>query len=407
MLLVLLTCSSGHAVDEASWPQWRGPARDGHVAGAAWPDRLDEDHLQRVWHVELGPSYSGPVVMGDYVITTETRLQQYEVVIGLDRQTGKELWRTEWEGAMRVPFFARSNGDWIRATPAIDGESVYVAGMRDVLVCLDVGTGRERWRYDFVSRLGTALPEFGFVSSPLVQGDSVYVQAGAGLARLNKATGELIWRTLEDEGGMWGSAFSSPVLARLAGKEQLLVQTRRALAGVDPVDGAVLWEQPIEAFRDMNILTPVHHEDMVFTSAYGGRTTGFLVSRVDGVFNVTPSWQHKAQGYMSTPVVMDGIAYIHLRSQRAKAIDVASGRELWTSDRRFGKYCSLVAQGDRILALDQRGELILLRANPDRFELIDERRLTEAETWAHLAVVEDQLFVRELNALTAYRWASP
>ena len=82
----------------------------------------------------------------------------------------------------------------------------------------------------------------------------------------------------------------------------------------------------------------------------------------------------------------------------------STGRELWTRDKSFGKYMSLVAQGDRILALDQRGELFLLRANKERFDLLDQRKLGDSETWAHLAAAGDELFVRELNALTAYRW---
>ena len=112
---------------------------------------------------------------------------------------------------------------------------------------------------------------------------------------------------------------------------------------------------------------------------------GFKIAQADGRFNVTISWTHKSQGYMSTPVIIDGVAYEHLKSQRVMAIEVATGRELWTSDKSFGKYWSLVAQGDRILALDQR-------------------KLTDAETWAHLALAGDELFVRELNGLIAYRW---
>ena len=72
-----------------------------------------------------------------------------EIVRALDRKTGRELWRTEWPGSLSVPFFAKTNGDWIRSTPACDGESLYVAGIRDVLVCLDVATGAVRWRIDF------------------------------------------------------------------------------------------------------------------------------------------------------------------------------------------------------------------------------------------------------------------
>jgi hypothetical protein len=110
---------------------------------------------------------------------------------------------------------------------------------------------------------------------------------------------------------------------------------------------------------------------------------------------------------MSTPVVINGVAYEHLKSQRMMAIEVETGRELWTASEAFGKYASLVAQGDRILALDQRGLLYLLRANPKQFELLDKRRLNDSEAWAHLAVADSELFVRELNALAAYRWAAP
>jgi outer membrane protein assembly factor BamB len=388
----------------SDWPQWRGPHRDGQFTGTAWPDKLDASHLQEAWRVDLGPSYSGPIIVGDRVFTTETRDRRLEVVTALDRRSGAPLWQAQWEGSLSVPFFAKSNGDWIRATPACDGESLFVAGMRDVLVCLDVATGNERWRFDFVGRLSAPVPSFGFVCSPLVDDDAVYVQAGASFVKLNKRTGEVIWRTLKDGGGMWGSVFSSPVFATLAGKRQLVVQTREKLAGIDPADGNVLWEQPVEAFRGMNILTPVAHGDILFTSTYGGRTIGFKIAQAGGKLSVSEAWRHKAQGHMSTPVLVDGVAYTHLKSQRVMAIDVATGRELWTSDQSFGKYWSLIAQRDRILALDQRGELLLFRASEEKLDILDRRRIAEGETWAHLAVTDDGIIVRELNALTSFRW---
>ena len=390
--------------EPATWPQWRGPTRDGQFSGAAWQEKLDANHLERTWIVELGPSYSGPIVGADRVFTTETKDKKAEVVTAFDRRTGKQVWRAQWEGAVSVPFFAKSNGDWIRSTPALDGARLYVAGMRDALVCLDAREGKEIWRKDFVKELGAPLPDFGFVSSPLVDGDAVYVQAGASFLKLNKLTGEILWRTLKDQGGMWGGVFSSPVLVELAGKRQLVVQTREKLAGVDPADGKVLWEQTVEAFRGMYILTPVALHDTLFTSAYGGKTIGFKVAHAADKWTVTEAWRNKAQGYMSTPVVIDGVAFNHLKSQRVMAIEVETGRELWTSSESFGKYWSLVASGDRILALDQRGMLFLLRANREKLEQLDKRKLTNAETWAHLAVAGDQLFVRELNALAAWQW---
>ncbi len=392
------------SVMASEWPQWRGPERDGQFRGTPWPSSVGAEHLEQVWRVELEPSYSGPIVTADRVFTTETRDKKREVVTALDRVSGKVLWETGWEGAMSVPFFARSNGSWIRSTPAWDGEHLYVAGMRDVLVCLNGETGEVVWQKDFVKELDAPEPDFGFVCSPLVDGEDLYVQAGASFLKLDKRTGEIQWRALQDKGGMWGSVFSSPVMVELAGLRQLLVQTRNTLAGVDPVDGTVLWQQEVKAFRGMNILTPLVHGDVVFTSTYGGKTIGYRVERADGGFRVEEAWSYKAQGYMSTPVVVEGVAYEHLRSQRVVAIDLKSGTERWTSDESFGKYWSLVAQGDRILALDERGELILMRANPEQMEILDRRKIAEQDTWAHLAVVEDVLYVRELNALAAYRW---
>ncbi len=408
LLVLVVSGLAAHAeLSPTDWPQWRGPSRDGRVVGPPWPASLSKTPPKKLWRVELGPSYSGPIVWSNLVFTTETVGKTTEVVQAFERETGKPVWRTEWAGAMSVPFFAKSNGDWIRATPACDGESLFVAGMRDVLICLDAATGKERWRYDFVNRLKTELPAFGFVCSPLVDGDAVFVQAGASLAKLNKRTGELLWRSLKDDGGMLGSAFSSPVLATLAGRRQLIVQTRELLAGVEPADGTVLWSQKVEAFRGMNILTPIVHEDLLFTSTYGGKTLTFRTTETDGKFALAPAWSHKAQGYMSTPVVVQGVAYHHLKSQRVMAIELATGKELWTSSESFGKYWSLVAQGDNLLALDQNGWLFLLKANLRKLDITDRIKISDQETWGHLAISGDEFFIRELKALVTYRWSEP
>ena len=110
-----------------TWPQWRGPTRDGFVGGPAWPTNLGQDHLQLLWHVDLDPGYPGPIVAADRVFVAETKDAKTEVVRALDRETGRELWRAEWPGKMSVPFMAKRNGDWIRSTPAYDGQFLYVA----------------------------------------------------------------------------------------------------------------------------------------------------------------------------------------------------------------------------------------------------------------------------------------
>ena len=402
---VCLWSSVAHllAAEPATWSQWRGPHRDGTIEAPAWPSKIDAETLKQKWQVELQPSYSGPIVTADRIYTTETRDREQEFVSAYDRQTGNRVWEVGWPGAISVPFFAKENGSWIRATPSCDGESLYVAGIRDVLVCLNAKTGSVKWRVDFSEALKSELPAFGMVCSPLVIGEFVYIQAGACFAKLNKQTGEIVWKSLPDGGGSMGGAFSSPTAATIGGVPQLLVQTRTKLAGVDPETGAELWGQEIEAFRGMNILTPVVFNDQVFTSAYGGQSHMFQLTKDGSSWAAKEAWQTKQQGYMSTPVVVDGHAYMHLKNQRFACIDLKTGEERWTT-KPFGKYWSLVANGNKILALDETGILRLIEANPKEYTLLDEREVASESAWAHLAVCDSDVCIRSLRKLTVLHW---
>jgi outer membrane protein assembly factor BamB len=406
-LLLIALCEALQAKEPpATWPQWRGPTRDSHVTAPEWPDTLKGDALQQLWRVKLGDGYSGPIVSEDRVFVVESRDGTLEVVRALDRKTGKQLWETSWKGTITVPSYAQANGEWVRSTPAFDGKSLYIGGLRDVVVCLDAANGKERWGVDFVERYKTPVPPYGFACSPLVDGEFVYVQAGAAFVKLEKKTGKVVWRVLPYKSTTSNTAVSSPVVVTLAGKRQLVVQQPKLLAGVDMDSGAVLWSQPVPAFRGFNIITPTQYRDGILTSAFGGRTFLFKVSRKGQEFEASAAWDNKSQGYMSSPVVIGDHVYMHLRNQRFICADLKTGEKTWTSERSYGQYWSMVVNKDRILALDQRGLLFLLKADPKEFKLLDERKLSESDTWAHLAVCGDELFIREQQAIAAYRWQS-
>jgi len=396
-LCVLPTLTSA----QDDWTQWRGPDRDGTV-DLPWPDSVGEDVLVEERSIPLQASYSGPIVAGDRVFVTETVDKKEEVVSAFEVSTGKKLWSIRWKGSMKVPFFAAANGSWIRATPAFDQGRLYVAGIQDVLACLDAETGGIVWKRDFPKETGSSQPTFGYVSSPLIDGDFVYVQAGGGLQKLDKQTGKTVWKVLDDGGGMNGSAFSSPYLATVAGKQQLLVQTRTTLHGIEPDEGGILWSQEIPAFRGMNIVTPTVFKDDVFVSTYGGTTQMLSVKPAGDKFAISQKWNTGQQGYMTSPVVIDGFAYLRLKNQRFACFDLETGEVKWRT-KPFGKYASLIASGDKILALDAGGKLSLIKANPNAFEVLSTRKVGD-NTWAHLAATPKRLFVRDLKKLTIYRW---
>jgi outer membrane protein assembly factor BamB len=400
--------AQGTLLRSGEWSQWRGPLRTGaSTSTIVWPESIGEDHLTKVWEAPLAEGYSGPVVAGGKLVTFATLNEKSEVVRTFDLRTGEAGWQATWEGAMKVPFFAAKNGSWVRSTPAVADGAVFVGGIRDVLVKLDAASGAELWRVDFMEREGTELPAFGFASSPLPDGGAIYIQAGCAVAKLDAATGKTLWRAMEDRRAMFGSAFSSPVIATLKGKRQLVAQTRSALGGLDPETGKELWSIPVESFRGMNILSPtIVGDDRIFTATYGG---GAYLFRIDeaagGAQTVTQVWRNEQpEGYMASPILVGEHIYLPGRDKRLHCLELTTGKAVWSTEETFGEYWSMVCQGDRILALDEKGELILFQASPEAFKLLDRRKISGDPTWAHLGIEGDLVMVRSLKGITVYQW---
>jgi outer membrane protein assembly factor BamB len=408
VLILLLLSGSVRAEDgkgPADWTQWRGPNRDAQFKGAAWPDDLSTDTFKRVWRSELPPGFGGPLVVGDRVFVVGSEGETDEVAVALDRESGDLLWKAQWRGAIQVPPIGRGQGNWIKATPAYDGQTLYAVGMEDVLVALDGATGAERWRVDFKNHYDTEQPEYGNPSSPLVYKNWVFVMGGGRLNRIVKDTGAIDWNGFYSGSARELTPFSSPVLATLAGREQLVAFFPKSLAGIDPDTGETLWEIAVETAIGAAYPTPVIYKDGVFLSLYGRGTTMFSVKQAgDGTFTCEPAWQNKAKGYMSTPVVVDGHAYVQLTNRRIVCIDLETGEDAWGTTERYGLYWGMTANGDQILSLENEGLLRLIRANTQKLDVIDERQVTESMAWAPIAFSGDEVYIRDIEGVTKYVW---
>ncbi len=389
--------SAATLLETAQWNQWRGPQRDG-----VWPGELPNSlsELSLAWERPLSPSYSGPITDGQIVYTTETVDEKFERVTAFDLATGAEKWSTRWDGAIKVPPYAAANGSWIKSTPALTKDALVVLGIRDELVCLDPETGEKRWQIDLSERFGSERPHFGAVCSPIIDNGAVYVQGGGATLKLSVADGSTVWKTLDSDDD--DDAFSSPIIATIEGVKQLVVQTRLKLCGVSLDDGKVLWSEPIEAYRNMNVLTPTIIGDGVFTAAHSGRAQFFDLSLIGNQWQVKERWNQKVQAYMSSPVVFDDIIYLHSKNERLTAMDTQTGDILWVG-QPMGKYQSLVRNDDVMLVLDESGELLSVALNRDRLEILDRRKVAD-DCWAYLAVIDNGLIVRDLNALKVFRW---
>ncbi len=387
------------------WHQWRGPHRNGIISSADWPKSLSDDSISMVWTRPLEASYSSPVFDEHAVYSTQTLDDDTEQALALDRRNGEILWSTSWKGGLKVPFFARANGSWIRSTPLLDQGRLYVMGMQETLVCLNAKTGELLWKMSVPNRLETPDPSFGGVSSPLMHDGAIYVQAAGGLIKVDATEGKLVWSAGVSSDSMNTSPFSSPMLMELHGKPQLVALERTRLCGLDLSSGEYLWSQEVPAFRGMNILTPTQVGNRLLTATYGGKTHLYEPSlSASGQWEVEETWQYKFQGYMSSPVVVGTHAYLHGRSGRLACLDLEAGDLTWTSEQSFGKYCSQVTNGQQMLCLSNDGWLHLIENNPAEYVSRGKVRLSEDETWAHLTVEAPHIMIRSLNAMSLYRW---
>jgi outer membrane protein assembly factor BamB len=213
-------------------------------------------------------------------------------------------------------------------------------------------------------------------------------------------TGEVVWKSLEEN-----VSYSSPIVARIGGLDQVVAMTGPRLRGLDLKDGAPLWSQPFQIQYDESICTPVIEGDVVMVTASGRPLTAFRVTRKGEAWSAVATWKsYLLESYLSSAVAIDGHVYGMNDGGEFACLRVDDGSECWTGGRH-GYYCSPVAISDVLLALNEKGELLALRRSPEQYEEIGVRRLVDEETWTSPAAANGRLYVRGKASLSCFELA--
>ncbi len=131
----------------ADWPQWRGPARDGHAPGARLPAKWPERAPQPAWKVKVGEGYAGAAVAGGKVFAlARDDAKGTETASCFDLANGKRLWEFSYDAPFKAPDPTAGRGP--NATPTADGDRVYFFGLAGMLTCAKVATGEVLWKHD-------------------------------------------------------------------------------------------------------------------------------------------------------------------------------------------------------------------------------------------------------------------
>jgi outer membrane protein assembly factor BamB len=382
------------AAEPADWPCWRGPGGEGVWRGAELPARLGQEAVRVIWRAPAGGGYSGLAVAGRRVFTLDLLKapERRERVLCLDRESGKPLWVHEYP----VDYGDLDHANGPRATPAVGGGRVYTLGATGRLHALEESTGKPVFAVDLAERFGARPPIWGHSASPVLARGLLVIVAGGRpdgtVIALDPATGAERWRALSDRPG-----YSTPALVKRAGQDEIVVFTADGAAGLDPGSGKARWRFPWKTSEyDVSIVSPVLREDRVFISGYWD---GSAAIRLEGS-GPRALWQARAPAcLMATPLERDGILYVLDKRDGLQALEWESGNVLWKDQNRLtpsagrNPHASPVWAGDRLLALNSEGELVLYRVSREGFEDLGRARII-GPTWAHPAFSGQEVFAR-------------
>jgi outer membrane protein assembly factor BamB len=437
----------GGSVWAANWPGWRGPHGDGTTEGAkdlpvSWS--LTENVK---WKVEL-PAWSGssPVVWGDRIFLNTPSKEvapppdaappppppgadakkgkgkggpggrgpaggtiggQDLLLLSLDRATGKELWRRKVDQGNAFKMQHNSTSP----SPVTDGRHVWTVTGNGMVACFDFA-GTEQWRFDVPGRYGALGANHGYGSSPVLVDGKLVVQVLHGmktkdpsyLLALNAATGAVVWRVERATDAEFESpdAYTTPALATIDGKKQLVVLGGNYLTGHDAATGAELWRggglNPKNDRFFRVVPSPTVRDGMIFAPT---RKVPLLAFRAGGKGDISTSqlawsWTDQRSAPDVPTPVSDGPRFYMAGDQGsitcldAKTGTVIYGPEETGIGRVWGS--PIIADG-KIYVTSQTAETAILAAGPT-YKLLGKGTLDGSYTLGTPAFVDGQIFIR-------------
>jgi len=398
----------------ADWPGFRGPRGSGVSEEKKLPLPTGKDDV--LWKIKLpGPGASGPIAVGDKLFVTcytgygakisagfgkggfgkggfgkggfggfgkpdpaELKAQEKLrfALLCVDASKGDVIWQKEVEPKLPEVVFGgmiREHG-YATSTPVTDGERVYVFFGKSGVVAFDLG-GKQLWRVS----VGKGTNFFGMASSPVLYKDLVIVNANiesGALVALDKKSGEEVWRA-KVAGASWGS----PVLADVDAGQELVVSMPDKVIGFDPADGKELWHcKGIKTGGGFGgfgggpgggyggtYSTPATQKGVAYVSGGGGPAgpPTALAVRAGGRGNVDDShvlWRKQAGTSYSSPLIVGDHLYFVDGSVTCLRTD--TGKQVY-KERLYesrGEYVSPVAVGDKLVVLTRFDGLFVLAA---------------------------------------------
>ena len=413
----------------SDWPGFLGIARDSKSTETGILKDWSAGKLKTAWSIDAGKGYVlGAVAEGNFfqfdAIDKNCRL------ICRDAATGEEKWKFEYPFQYK-DMFEFDEGP--RATPLVNDKRVYIYGVEGMLHCLDTSDGSVIWKKNVSREFGVVQNFFGVGSTPIIHDRYLIVMVGGSPAEdqnptggrldsispngtavvvLDKKTGEVLHKLGDDL-----ASYSSVQLYKNENEMFGVAWLRANVIGFDFRTGNQLWSHRYRArrYETVNAATPVvQGSEILLSESYGLGSILLDVSenKPKIVWNDSNPRKQSLASHWNTPVLHEGCFYACHGSGRAnseiRCIDWKTGEVKW-GERGYGR-SSLTYVDGHFIVLDENGELLLIKASPEKFELVtkyrdqmDEKLPIEYPCWAAPIVANGMLYVRGKNKIVCLK----
>jgi outer membrane protein assembly factor BamB len=384
-------------VKAAYWTDFRGPNRAGEYTESPINTEWPAAGLPRLWKQPIGGGYASFTVGEGRAYTIEQRRDK-EAVTAYDIETGRELWAFLYPAS----FDEVLGGPGPRATPVYHDGLVYSLGAMGDLFCLSAATGKPKWTKNILADNDAKNIHWAMAGTPLIIDDMVIVtpggSGGKSVVAYNRLSGVPIWKSLNDR-----AAYTSPILATLAGKRQIVWISGERAVGIGVEDGKLLWEYPFPAQMDMNCSQPVviDESDVLLSSAQGPGAALLKITADGDAFTAQPVWKNnRLKNKFNSSVLYKGYVY-GFDEAILECFEPKTGEVIWKGGR-YG-YGQLLLAGGYLVITTEQGELVLVRATPEGHQELARFQAIEGKTWNIPAIDNGLLLVRNTEEMACFR----
>lgn len=396
-LLLPLLLSLPASASAENWPEFRGPGGQGQSAATGLPTEWSS-RKNVSWATEIpGSGWSSPIFVDGQVYLTAAVEKGNRLslrALAIDAESGRIRWDSEVFPDREITKIHAKNSH-ASPTPILENSRLYVHFGHDGTACLSATDGRILWKQESLRYP----PVHGNGGSPILVDDKLIFSCDAArdpfVVALDKASGEIAWKTPRGVEVKRTFSFSTPLAIEVNGRTQVVSPGSGAVISYDPESGREIWRCGYDEGYSV-VPRPVFAHGLIYVCSGFNRAILYAV-RPDGQGDVTKThiaWEYsKAVPKESSILVVDDLVILNDDKGVASCLDAKTGEVQWQERLAPGGYSASPIYADGLVYFQNENGVGTVVRPGKTFDKVAENDIGESGLSSY-GVGDGALFIR-------------